>query len=100
MFVGINTSGGLAYSHMMFNLNSSNPSYRFRAGGDTKLCIDGTNDRVGILTTSPSALLDVFVSAIISGTIKLSGFGSETCAGVNVGTMRFNRSLGVMEVCQ
>jgi hypothetical protein len=32
--------------------------------------------------------------------VKVSGLGNETCAGANVGTMRFNRTLHAMEVCQ
>jgi hypothetical protein len=56
----------------------------------------GLTGYVGIGTTAPAigAKLDV------AGPAKVAGTGSETCSAATVGMMRYNSSLGFMEICQ
>ncbi len=66
----------------------------------------GSTGNVGIGTTSPNATLHVSGTAtitsntIVSGTVKISGVGNETCGPSSYNTIRVNPTTGAIEMCR
>ena len=75
-------------------------------GPEVELKAGYFNGAVGIGTESPARTLHVNGTARItsntevSGTIKLSGVGDEVCSTATAGTMRYDPTLGVLEICR